>query len=62
MIVDITSTQTFPGVAKPLFKLTPAPTFSDVTRDGQRFLMALPFEEDAQTPFTAVLNWKATRM
>jgi hypothetical protein len=29
----------------------------EVTRDGQRFLMNMPIEEDAPTPITMVLNW-----
>ena len=29
----------------------------DVTRDGQRFLINMPLEEDAPSPITVVLNW-----
>jgi len=29
----------------------------EVTRDGQRFLMNVPVEEDAPSPITVVLNW-----
>ncbi len=33
---------------------------SDVTRDGQRFLLNLSTEEAASSPLTVVLNWTAT--
>jgi hypothetical protein len=31
----------------------------EVARDGQRFLMNMPIEEDAPSPITVVLNWMA---
>ena len=31
----------------------------EVTRDGQRFLINVPLEEDAPAPITVVLNWQA---
>ena len=31
----------------------------DVSRDGQRFLIDVAFEESEQSPVTIVLNWQA---
>ena len=31
----------------------------DVARDGQRFLLNVPFEDAAASPITVVLNWPA---
>jgi len=56
------------GAAVPLFEthmlsgFTPQLGFRaqyDVARDGQRFLINMPVEEDAPSPITIVLNWTA---
>ena len=49
------------GVPKVLFELEqPLPSLStfDVTADGQRFIMAVPAEEDANPPIIIVTNWQ----
>ena len=49
------------GVPKVLFELEqPLPSLSqfDVTADGQRFIMAIPAEEDANPPIIIVTNWQ----
>ena len=49
------------GVPKVLFELEqPLPSLStfDVTADGQRFIMAVPAEEDANPPIIVVTNWQ----
>jgi Tol biopolymer transport system component len=45
------------GAIQTLFKLPVRVTSYDVTADGKRFLIAVPVERDAQTPFTVELNW-----
>jgi hypothetical protein len=46
----------------PLELLTnPSPgTQADATRDGQRLLMAMPVQENAQRELSVVLNWPAS--
>ena len=49
------------GVPKVLFELEqPLPSLStfDVTADGQRFIMPIPAEEDANPPIIVVTNWQ----
>ena len=49
------------GVPKVLFELEqPLPSLStfDVTADGQRFIMPIPTEEDANPPIIVVTNWQ----
>ena len=56
MSVDMTSEASTP---KPLFRL---PGFSyDVTRDGQRFLIDQPVDDNFRSPLTFVSNWMALR-
>ena len=60
MAVDVTADAVFQaGTPKPSFKLPPGVTTWDATADGTRFLVAVPLEQSAQTPFTVVLNWQA---
>jgi hypothetical protein len=47
-----------PGTARPLFRL-PINAHWDVTPDLDRFLIAVPLPEAAQTPITVRLNWTA---
>jgi Tol biopolymer transport system component/predicted Ser/Thr protein kinase len=47
-----------PGVPKLLFERRGAARF-DVSRDGQRFLVALPIEENPPEPIKVVMNWTA---
>jgi Tol biopolymer transport system component len=52
------------GTPKPLFEIRTVAFFAggsqyDVTDDGQRFLVNIPFEESSPTPMTVVLNWTA---
>jgi len=44
------------GIPKLLFETRVVQNF-DVTRDGQKFLIGLPVEQDS--PMTVVLNWTA---
>jgi hypothetical protein len=51
------------GTPKPLFKLpfgyNQEATPWDVRADGNRFLVAVPLQENSRTPFTVVLDWPA---
>jgi serine/threonine-protein kinase len=51
------------GTPRSLFKLpfgyNQEATPWDVSADGNRFLIAVPLEENSRTPFTVVLNWPA---
>jgi eukaryotic-like serine/threonine-protein kinase len=60
MRVDIKPGQTFQADApRPLFTLPPGALPPD-TVDGKRFLTGVPSEQDAQTPFTVLVNWQAS--
>jgi Tol biopolymer transport system component len=59
MAVEIRTDRGFEaGVPRKLFE-TPLGTGSDVTGDGQRFLINMPHGENPVTPATVVLNWTA---
>ena len=49
------------GNPKELFRPPPAPGIGDyaVSRDGQRFLLTAPVEENSSAPVTVVLHWTA---
>ena len=58
--VDVNSSAAFQSSAfQSLFKLPSGATNFEVTSEGKRFLVAVPVEQDAQTPFTVVTNWQA---
>jgi eukaryotic-like serine/threonine-protein kinase len=62
MAVDVTTKPTLKtGKPKLLFKGPPV-LYWTVTRDGQRFLMAVPFGTNSttSTPYRVVLNWTST--
>ena len=64
MAVDVTTTNTFQaGVPKSLFPVQVAIGTNlafDVTRDGSRFLFAMPQGANGPpAPFTVLLNWQA---
>jgi serine/threonine protein kinase/Tol biopolymer transport system component len=70
MAVGIAADKRFrTGVPKVLFKAPPSDAITrvsssaspvwDVTRDGNRFLLAIPALEGSSTPFTVILNWTA---
>ena len=62
MAVEITTSPAFQaGIPKPLFTLPPNAGAWDVTADGKRFLVVMPFQsqQNARTPITVVLNWEA---
>lgn len=46
-----------PGTLAALFKGPPNPTGWDVSAAPKRFLFPVPASENAQAPFTVVLNW-----
>jgi eukaryotic-like serine/threonine-protein kinase len=59
MQVDVNTNAGFQAVTlRTLFKLPSGATSFNVTGDGKRFLVAVPIEQDAQTPFTVALNWQ----
>jgi eukaryotic-like serine/threonine-protein kinase len=59
MQVEVNTTAGFQAVTlHTLFKLPAGATSFDVTGDGKRFLVGVPVEQDAQTPFTVALNWQ----
>jgi Tol biopolymer transport system component len=59
MQVDVNTNAGFQAVTlRTLFKLPSGATGFNVTGDGKRFLVAVPIEQDAQTPFTVALNWQ----
>ena len=61
MAVEIGTAHGFePGVPTKLFE-TPLSTGSDVTGDGQRFLINIPHGEQTAAPATVVINWTAAR-
>ena len=52
------------GVPRPLFEMRglggfPGGGRNDVTRDGKRFLVNIPAQEENPRPITIVLNWTA---
>jgi len=66
MAVDVSTTPAFhAGVPKVLFAVPPAfmrlsgtpGVLGDVAPDGQRFLFALPLEQNARDEFSVILNW-----
>jgi Tol biopolymer transport system component len=68
-LVDVTTVPRLTVSApRELFRLPGIPTVPglqntaawDVTRDGKRFLVAVPTGEEARAPITVVLNWGAT--
>jgi len=59
MQVDVNTSAGFQAVTlHAVFKLPPGATSFDVTGDGKRFLVGVPVEQDAQTPFTVAVNWE----
>jgi len=59
MQVDVNTRAGFqPITLHALFKLPAGVTGFDVTGDGKRFLVGVPMDQDAQTPFTVALNWQ----
>jgi len=46
-----------PGVPVELFTIRPTATFN-AARDGQRFLVNMPTQDETTPPITVVLNWK----
>jgi eukaryotic-like serine/threonine-protein kinase len=59
MQIDVNTTAGFQAVTlHPLFKLPAGATGFAVTDDGKRFLVGVPVEQDAQTPFTVAVNWE----
>jgi Tol biopolymer transport system component len=59
MQVDVNTSAAFQaGLLRALFKLPPGASTFEVTGDGKRFLVSVPAEQDAQTPFTVALNWE----
>jgi Tol biopolymer transport system component len=59
MEVEVSATPTFQAFTpKPLFKLPTGSNGFDMTGDGNRFLVSVPVEQDAKTPFTVMLNWQ----
>ncbi len=59
MQVDVNTSAGFRTVAlHALFKLSAGATSFDTTVDGKRFLVRVPVEQDAQTPFTVALSWE----
>lgn len=60
MAVDVKARATSfePGVPKLLFETSGTWNY-DVSRDGQRILIAVPVEESSPEPITVVLNWAA---
>jgi hypothetical protein len=61
MSVEVTASPTLRlDPAKPLFPLPPGVPQWDVSRDGARFLVAVPIAADTnRSPITVVLNWDA---
>ena len=59
MQVDVNTSVAF-HASEPqvLFKLPSGANNFDVTVDGNRFLVGIPVEQDAQTPFTVALGWE----
>ena len=56
--VEVTTSPTLqPRIPRPLFALPANVGDWDVTSDGKRFLVAMPFRAQANTPITVVLNW-----
>ena len=61
MAVQHTADPVFPfSEPQPLFRESFANTTWDITRDGQRILVALPVSQGTATPFTVLLNWQET--
>ena len=60
MAVDVKARATSfePGVPKLLFEKSGTWNY-DVSRDGQRILIAVPVEKSSPEPITVVLNWAA---
>ncbi len=62
MAVPVTTDEGFQtGVPVPLFvipQIGPARNRYDVSRDGQRFLVHVPFGLESATPFDVVVNWQ----
>jgi Tol biopolymer transport system component len=59
MQADINASADFQSrVAQSLFTLPAGALSFAVTSDGNRFLVSVPVEQDAKTPFTVVLNWQ----
>jgi hypothetical protein len=59
MQLDVNTSTGFQAVAlHALFKLPAGATSFDNTVDGKRFLVGVPVEQDAQTPFTVALSWE----
>ena len=60
MAVDVAYNRSLElAAARSLFQTARGTTGWDVAPDGQRFLLAAPAQQSAQTPFTVVLNWQA---
>ena len=47
------------GPARALFQVPGADTAWAVTRDGERFLLAVPAGHATPSPFSVVFNWQA---
>jgi eukaryotic-like serine/threonine-protein kinase len=61
MAVDISAKPIFKaGAPRPMFQLPPGFIGSEVTPDGNRFLIGVPVAQNASVPFTVVLNWQTT--
>jgi Tol biopolymer transport system component len=58
LTVDISTQGRFAaGAMKTLFPMPPRATAAVVTADGQRFLIAVPADDEPTNSLTAVLNW-----
>ena len=58
MSVEITpGRESHPSTPKPLFQANAVLPYWSVSADGQRFLFAIPTQQNAQPIFTIVLNW-----
>jgi dipeptidyl aminopeptidase/acylaminoacyl peptidase len=62
VVTDGASVRT--SIPRPLFPMAQTITHWDVTRDGQRFLVAVPTAapSNATYPITVVVNWQSPRM
>lgn len=59
MSVEITpGREAHPGTPKALFQANAVLPYWSVSADGQRFLFAIPTQQNAQPTFTVVLNWR----
>jgi hypothetical protein len=47
------------GPPKVLFQIAGADRTWAVTKDGERFLLAVPADHSTPSPFTVVFNWQA---